>query len=258
MEHRCLGRLTRAIDDLYDAGVGEDYLSRLVKSSEENSTQTKHLKDSLVEDLKVLLTDLTNHQIAATHQASTNMAQHIGTSINETLQEPLGEIAGLVKIASGEQGEAVHTMVGDLLAAFTEKLENTVGGQMQGLSTMMAQSVASMQEMQSGFQRLTQDLSQAGDSANKAMSNQLAQMMAEAEARQTRMVETMNAAVTQMQQQISGSQSNTQDAIASALQGMQENIKGMMEGMAKQASNYAGEYRRRYAEAKTSHGRHCC
>jgi len=59
--------LAQAIDTLYEAGAGEEYLARLVKAAEENTTHTAQLKQSLVDDLKQILTDLTERQIAAQH-----------------------------------------------------------------------------------------------------------------------------------------------------------------------------------------------
>ena len=231
---RRLDALTQAIDALYDAGAGEEYLSRLVKSSEESATQTRQLKDSLIDDLKHLLTELTDRQVQATHQASASMAAQVGESIANNLQAPLDRIAGVVEVASGRQGDAVHGMLENLMTAFMAKLEDTVGNQMKGLSAMMAESASSMREMQAGFQRLVQDLSQAGDSASRSMSDQLARMMAEAEARQSQMTDALNKAVEQMQGQISGGQTELQERISEAVTGMKDAVGQMLADLGEQ------------------------
>lgn len=68
--------LAQAIDTLYEAGAGEEYLARLVKAAEENTTHTAQLKQSLVDDLKQILTDLTERQIAA-QQAQGQQLAHV-------------------------------------------------------------------------------------------------------------------------------------------------------------------------------------
>jgi hypothetical protein len=46
-----VGELTTALDSLFRAGVGEEYLSSLLQASQENATQTRQLKESMVDDL---------------------------------------------------------------------------------------------------------------------------------------------------------------------------------------------------------------
>lgn len=69
VEHLC-----DLIDSLYKSGAGEEYLQRLVESSEKSEVHTAQLKDALVEDLTRLMTNLTERQI----QAQISAGQHIG------------------------------------------------------------------------------------------------------------------------------------------------------------------------------------
>lgn len=50
--------IAHAIDARFDSGAGEDYLLRLVKSSEDSATQSRLLKDALVKDLGETLMQL--------------------------------------------------------------------------------------------------------------------------------------------------------------------------------------------------------
>ena len=50
--YRKVQELTQEIDERFKAGVGEEYLARLVGASEESATQSRILKDALVGDLK--------------------------------------------------------------------------------------------------------------------------------------------------------------------------------------------------------------
>lgn len=165
--------LAQAIDTLYEAGAGEEYLARLVKAAEENTVHTAQLKQSLVDDLKLILTDLSERQIAAQQTQGQQLAQDIGQAIQTSLQTPLNQIAAAVTQASGQQGTAVQHMLENLLTAFMEKIEQTFGGQMHGLNDMMAQSTAAMSEMQKGFEKLIADLGQTSQKATTDLTSQL-------------------------------------------------------------------------------------
>ncbi len=177
-------QLTQAIDALYEAGAGEEYLARLANAAEESATQTKQLKQSLVDDLKQILTDLTEMQIQASQQNSQQMATSVGVAIESSLQTPLQQIADMVERASGQQGTAVQSMLENLLATFITKIETTFGGQMHGLSNMMTTSVEAMREMQGEFGKLVTDLRQAGQSGTEEMGKKLGEMMEQADTRQ--------------------------------------------------------------------------
>ncbi|ENW8682343.1 anti-phage ZorAB system protein ZorA, partial [Escherichia coli] len=60
--YKYLEKFTAALDSLYDSGVGEEYLASLVKSSNESATQARHLKESLVTDLRDMLLHLAESQ----------------------------------------------------------------------------------------------------------------------------------------------------------------------------------------------------
>ena len=60
-----LESLCGLIDSLFDAGAGEEYLQRLVEAAETSATQAMQMKESLVTDLKQVLTELSGQPIAA-------------------------------------------------------------------------------------------------------------------------------------------------------------------------------------------------
>lgn len=183
-----LEKVTEAIDGLFDAGVGEEYLARLVQSSSDNATQTKQLKDSLVEDLKVMLTTLTEshkQQNAAMvkslsdsqQQASLTMAEKISTSIQEALTEPLNHIAGSIQAVSGDQSSQVQNLLSDVLSAFMDKLDHSFGEQFNHIGVVLNQTVASMTEMQLSFKSLVEDMRHASIDSGKAAQEQIQQTL---------------------------------------------------------------------------------
>lgn len=199
-----LQRLNTAIDNAFTFDEsGEEYLAKLLKSSQANEANARQLKDSLVNDLKTMMTNLVEenkrNQAAFATQLSESYAQvgastatQIGESIKSTLQEPLDKIASSVQQVSGDQGSAVQELMTDVLTAFMSKLETTFGGQMTGMSEMMTQSVTAMREMQSGFSQLITDMQTNSEVSTKTLETQMAAMMEDIHQKQNEMSTQMN------------------------------------------------------------------
>ena len=58
-------RLQQRVNRLFTAGAGDEYLERIVKAAETSATQAVQIKDSLVADLKQILSDVTAQQVEA-------------------------------------------------------------------------------------------------------------------------------------------------------------------------------------------------
>lgn len=152
-----VGETTMALDSLFRSGVGEEYLSDLLKASQENATQTRQLKESMVDDLKVLLTNLTDRQIQATQQLSVDLGQRIEGS----LKEPLASLAETVRQASGQQTAASSHILENLMSAFMAQMRETLGSQLGDLSSLMQQSAQSMTQVEAAMRALVGDLQRA-------------------------------------------------------------------------------------------------
>lgn len=202
-----LEQLTTTIDLKFDPDeTSEEYLSQLLKSSQANETNARQLKDSLVNDLKTMMTNLIDenkkNQLAFTAQltesyskTSKEMADQIGQSISENLQAPLEKIASSVQQVSGDQSSAVQELMTDVLTAFMTKLESTFGSQMNGMSEMMTQSVSAMKEMQLGFTQLITDMKVNSESSTKSLENQMSKMIEDIQQKQNAMSDQMNSMV---------------------------------------------------------------
>lgn len=139
--------IAQTIDTHFKSGAGEEYLSRLVDASEASASQAKILKDSLVSDLKQILKELTESQIeagktlhaqqlAAVEEGNKTLSEVIASSINQSLKAPLDEIASSVKSASGDQSKAAIDMLKDVMAHFSQRLNDLFGGQINGINEL--------------------------------------------------------------------------------------------------------------------------
>ncbi|GAA0805002.1 anti-phage ZorAB system protein ZorA [Psychrobacter piscatorii] len=234
-----LQRLNTAIDNAFTADEsGEEYLAKLLKSSQANEVNARQLKDSLVNDLKAMMTNLVeenkrNQAAFATQltdsyaQTSQSMATQIGDSIKDSLQDPLDKIASSVQQVSGDQGSAVQELMTDVLAAFMSKLETTFGGQMTGMSEMMTQSVTAMREMQSGFSQLITDMQTNSEVSTKTLETQMAKMMDDIHQKQNEMSTQM----TEMVENLSAGSAKIGDQGLHAVEQLDNKVSEMVSGL---------------------------
>ncbi|EFA5471811.1 TPA: anti-phage defense ZorAB system ZorA [Escherichia coli] len=208
--YKYLEKFTAALDSLYDSGVGEEYLASLVKSSNESATQARHLKESLVTDLRDMLLHLAESQkieserlantLSATYRESgSQFADQVSGAIENSLKSPLDKIAGAVQTASGDQRSMVQNMLQDVLTAFMAKLDTTFGQQFTNLNEMMRQTVGAIQTMQTGFSALLQDMRQVSDDSRQGSAQLIEQLLSEMKSGQQALQAGMNDMLTSLQ-----------------------------------------------------------
>lgn len=136
---KALEGVCEAVDELFQLGVGEEYLSQLVRAAEGTYVKTQQLKDSLVDDLKSMMENLTAAQISAMERNNLALGEAISGSIQRTFQEPLDHISKTVQAASGDQSKNVEGMLGSLLTTFMERLDGSFGNQFKGMESLMSE-----------------------------------------------------------------------------------------------------------------------
>jgi hypothetical protein len=181
--YRRTEEIAHAIDARFDAGAGEEYLSRLVRASEDSASQSKILKDALVKELGELLRELTTAQITSAKESQLHLAEclaqtskeqveatrqdnqalgvSIAESIQQSLQGPLQDIANTVKSASGDQSATAARMLQDVMASFSQRLNDLFGGQISGLSDLNQQTAKSIQEAVGTLQTLVSNIEES-------------------------------------------------------------------------------------------------
>lgn len=221
--YEALEDLTENIDSLFDAGVGEEYLASLVKSSEESARQARQLKDGLVSDLREMLQNLVDSQVrenmklaeslgSVYRQSGNDIASSISGSIEQSFREPLQQIAQSVQAVSSDQSGQVQGLLQDVLTAFMNKLDSSFGQQFSGMHEMLGQSVTTMQQMQDAFQALVNDMRAASESSGQAMSEQLNRAIADMTAGQSVMQAAMNEMIANLQQAVTSIGSKGEEA----------------------------------------------
>ena len=143
--YRQVEKLCQMIDSLFSTGAGEEYLLRLVQSSETSADQMLQIKDALVSDLRKVLSEVAVKQVRASDQQTQKMLQHFTKIFVNSLRKPMDRISQAVSLIGADQGEAVHQLLTNVLADFSTQMQDVFGNQMQDMSDMLLQSTQTLQ-----------------------------------------------------------------------------------------------------------------
>lgn len=244
--YKQIDALCLSINSLYQSGIGEEYLSRLVNASEESATQSKHLKDSLVIDLKQILTELTTHQVNVIQQSAhkqvealTQTGQVIAQAVSESLKEPLEKISLAVNRTSEAQSDGIEKLLVGALESFSSRLENLFGGQLTGVNTLLQQTVQSIGTALERFEHIAGSMDTAGQEAVQAMSGELARVISTFESRQTAMNEEITQFVFTLKEMIQTSQQENSGKMQTAIELMGSKILELGDQLSKQTQSVA-------------------
>jgi len=238
--------LCQLLDSLFQSGAGEEYLARLVKAGESSATQTAHLKDALVSDLKTMLSELIEQQgkeIAVSfNKSSQESSGQIATAISDGLTEPMRRIAAAVNTTTDNNGEVVSRALNEALITFSQKMEDMFGGQMGGMNELLQQTTTAMQTTVSRFDELAGNLGKAGTDAADAMAERINLALQAMEARQQTLSVTMTEFVNQLRELVQTSQTETNQQLQHTLAMLGEKIAAMTEQLQYQATATADHH----------------
>ena len=215
--YRKAEELTFELDSMFESGAGEEYLARLVKASEDSADQSKMLKDALVTDLDRILTSLTDRQIQAQAQGSQDLAKQFIDGLTVGLQGPLERIAETFQQTSQGNSQAVTGLLTDVLAGFSQRLEELFGGQITGINQLQQQTIQALQAAVTKLDQMASTVEAAGTRTSETMGQKLADAIGGMEARQNIMNERMTEFVEQIRNLVRDSQSETNQKLQATL-----------------------------------------
>lgn len=238
-------QIAQDIDARFDAGAGEEYLARLVQASEDSASQSKILKDALVTELGAVLREISTSQIVATRDQHHTLAGAISGSITESFSKPLAEIAGTVRAASGDQSAAASRIIQDVLASFSERLNELFGGQITGLSDLNRDTASGVKEVVGTLQTLVANIERANEQSSTMMAARMAEALEAMERRQSSMNDQTAAFVAQLRELVAASHSDTTKKMQDALSVLGQEMSGMIAALrSANEQNLAGNQER--------------
>ena len=221
LRYRQVDKLCQLIDSFFDAGAGEEYLSRLVEASETSATQAIQLKDALITDLKEILTELTERQIR-------EMSSGIGQTFADGMREPMERISKAVEGVSANQGDAVNRMLTDVLSNFSTRMEEMFGGQLHGMNDLLSKTSQAMQATADRFDQLSANMRAAGQNAAESMADRLNHAITSMEAHQGELNKQMGEFVDQIRASVSQSQAESAQKLQETLSRLGEQVAGVI------------------------------
>ncbi|WP_334108521.1 anti-phage ZorAB system protein ZorA [Methylobacillus sp.] len=233
-------KLCVLLDSMFDAGAGEEYLARLVQSSETAATQSAQIKDALVADLKEILAEMTRQQVEA--MAVNN--QQLSTTMADIFKEPLERI-------SGNQGEAVNRLLTDVLSSFTAQMRDMFGDQLRGMNDVLKQTSQSILGAAEKFDQLSAGLQDAGKGAVDEMAKRMDDALASMDRRQQEMDASINSFLDAIRTQVSDTQHQTSEQLSSMLTSLGTQTAGLLDTLqsqSRQASEAQVQQQKRFEE----------
>lgn len=241
LRYRQVEELCQLVDNLFDAGAGEEYLARLVSASEESATQAAQMKDSLVTDLRQILTELAEMQIQAAGVHHQQLSTAVVGAINDSLKEPMAQLSAGMNTVARDQGTAINTLLTDVLSSFTAKIDDLFGAQMRGMNDALVQTSMAIQAAAGKFDQLASNLDSAGQGAAEAMHQRVESMMAAMEARQQAMNDRMAEFVEQLRANLEHSQSESAGKLQAMLAELGQQMSAMVVQLQENASRSRDE-----------------
>ncbi|HQC72089.1 MAG TPA: anti-phage ZorAB system protein ZorA, partial [Candidatus Competibacteraceae bacterium] len=179
------------IDSFYKSGAGEEYLERLVKSSEDSASQAKIIKDALVDELRQILREVSQQQIQSTLTSQQQLGDQFKESIQAGISQPLQKIADGFNDQREHTGRDLSSALNDVFAGFTQRLQDLFGGQTTGIYDLQQKTVEALQATVKQFQQMATSIDATGRNTTNAMTETLAQTMKAMESRQQAINERM-------------------------------------------------------------------
>ncbi|MDR2165084.1 MAG: hypothetical protein LBO79_05550 [Zoogloeaceae bacterium] len=169
---RQVARLNERIDSLFEGGVEEEYLARLVQASEISARQGGELRQAIVGELRQGLGELARQQQEASVRQQEQMAAAVANAVAQTLREPLARVAAAVEKAGGSQGEAVSRSLEPLLERFVARVETHLGQGQAGLESVLTLAADSLNRVVAELGQTAARLDHLGQGAVTAAAGQ--------------------------------------------------------------------------------------
>jgi hypothetical protein len=231
--------ITTRLDGFFTSGAGEEYLARLTRASEDSAAQSKILKDALVGDLERILTTLTERQIAAQWTGVQTLSQDLTKSITATLAGPLDALAQSARQNAEGNSEAVTRLLTDVLAGFSQRMEDLFGGQIVGINKLQQQTIDALGAAVAKLNQMATAVEEAGTKSVDALNERLLAALREMEAQRKATNDRMAEFIHQMQSAVDQSHTETNRKLQETLSQLGAAIEDQMAALREQGKRSA-------------------
>ena len=175
--YRRVEELCQALDSLFESGVGEEYLARLVRASEGALAQGKQFNQALVGELRQSMEGLLAQQQAAALQQQQALAKQLGEVMAQTmaatLHDPLQRMTMAIEKLGSNQGATLGQALAQTLQRFSQQLDQTFGQRQNELENLLAKTSQSLTSVATQLGTVSTRLEAAGQGAFQSAAGQL-------------------------------------------------------------------------------------
>lgn len=164
-------KLQQAIDAMFDAGAGEDYLSTIAEKSEKSATDMAQLRQGLIDGLTPLLERQTEairassaaqvhgfeklggrHEAAIEYaarrqeEAAAASADAMASAVSATFEAPLTSMTRAIEKSQEDQATSVQRLLDASLDTFATRLDELVGAKLTGAAGHIETAAGRMSE----------------------------------------------------------------------------------------------------------------
>ena len=184
--------LQQAIDEMFDAGAGEDYLSTIASKSAESATDMAQLRQGLIDGFAPMLKDLSEQQTAAISAASQQQnrafgelaerqeraiadaadrqeaaaaasAEAMASAVSATFEAPLTSMTRAIEKSQEDQAQSVQRLLDASLETFATRLDELVGAKLTGAAGHIESAADRMSDaMREAPEQLEQSVARVG------------------------------------------------------------------------------------------------
>lgn len=174
--YRQVEALCQALDSLFESGVGEEYLARLVRAGEASLAQSKQFNQALVGELRQGMENLLAQQQAAAAQQQQALARQLGEvmakTMAATLHEPLQRMTLAIERLGSSQGATLGQALAQTLQRFNQQLEQTFGQRQNELENLLAKTSQALASVAGQLGNVSTRLEAAGQGAFQSAAGQ--------------------------------------------------------------------------------------
>ena len=168
--------IAQLLESSFATSASEQFLEETAVHTQATARHLERLKGDLVEELKPVLVELSQAQMAHQERISLNLADRLGESLalavsralESQLATPLAEIRSALLQANQSQNQATSDSLTQLLGQFAQQLSGVLQQQMVGVTTLQQDSARSSQQMTEQLAQATTQLHQGLTQMNLA------------------------------------------------------------------------------------------
>jgi hypothetical protein len=231
--------IAQSIDTRFDAGAGEDYLQRLVQSSEASAVQSRALHGALVSELGKVLREfagahteaaqaqqrqffeqfaqVSTQQLEAIRDDQRRLHGDVSRSLQLSLQAPLQELARTVRAGAGRAEDDSAQALRDAMAGFARELSAPLTEQTAALAELNRQTARGIHDAAMTLASVATNAREDARRAGTAVDERLAAAAGAWQRQQQALGDQCHAMLAQMRDVLAASQTAAEDRLRNGL-----------------------------------------